>query len=110
MSLPHVLFKINLGSSDGTLQIVDQRTGNYNKANLKINAHEQDVNVCDWNRIASHLIVTGSDDTTVKIWDLRKIKEKTKYAEELLCFKFHNEPITSIKFQPNEEPVLAVAS
>lgn len=80
------------------------------KSSLKINAHKQDVNVCDWNKTASHLIVTGSDDSTVKIWDLRMIKNNSKYAEQLLCFKFHNEPITSIKFQPNDESVLAVAS
>lgn len=47
------------------------RTNNYNKAQLKIKAHKKDVNVCDWNKMASHLIVTGSDDCTVKVWDLR---------------------------------------
>lgn len=30
--------------------------------------------------------------------------------DELLCFNWHTEPITSIKFQPNEESVIGVAS
>lgn len=30
--------------------------------------------------------------------------------DELLCFNWHTEPITSIRFQPNEESVIAVAS
>jgi WD40 repeat protein len=70
----HVNFYINLGSSDGTLQIVDMRVGNYKNSDLSIKAHEKDVNVCDWNRSNPNLIVTGSDDCLVKVWDLRKIK------------------------------------
>ena len=62
---------INSGSSDGTVQIVDTRVNNTKKAQMKIKAHRKDVNVCDWNRVATHLIVTGSDDASVKVWDLR---------------------------------------
>jgi WD40 repeat protein len=64
----------NLGSSDGTLQIVDLRVSNSKKSQILIKAHEKDVNVCDWNTISANLIVTGSDDCTVKVWDLRKQK------------------------------------
>lgn len=67
------------------------------------------MNVGDWNAIAKHLIVTGGDDAKVKVWDLRMCKGKGK-DEELLCFNWHTEPITSIGFQPNEESVIAVAS
>jgi ribosome assembly protein RRB1 len=84
------------------------RSGNYKKSQLKIKAHDRDVNVCDWNKVATHLIVTGSDDCKVKVWDLRMINEKSN--DELLCFNWHTEPITSIRFQPNEESVIAVAS
>jgi WD40 repeat protein len=91
---------IYLGSSDGTLQVVDMRENSYNKAQLKIKAHKKDVNVCDWNKMAAHLIVTGSDDCTVKVWDLRMVSEGVE--EEVLSFSWHTEPITSIKFQPNE--------
>lgn len=61
------------GSSDGTLQVVDMRINQYKKSQLKINAHKKDVNVFDWNKAASHLIVTGSDDCKVKVWDLRMV-------------------------------------
>ena len=71
MFLLHVSDISYLGSSDGTLQIVDMRTNLYKKSQLKINAHKKDVNVFDWNKTASHLIVTGSDDCKVKVWDLR---------------------------------------
>jgi len=64
-----------LGSSDGTLQVVDMRVGNPKKAQICIKAHNRDVNVFDWNKIASHLLVTGSDDSSVKVWDLRLVSE-----------------------------------
>jgi WD40 repeat protein len=67
--LLHVNIYVNLGSSDGTLQIVDMRVGNYKKSELLIKAHDKDVNVCDWNRSTPNLIVTGSDDCSVKVWD-----------------------------------------
>lgn len=47
------------------------RANSHKKAQLKIKAHKKDVNVCDWNRVATHLLVTGSDDCMVKVWDLR---------------------------------------
>ena len=103
-----VNYLLIIGSSDGTVQIVDTRVGTYNQSQLLIKAHETDVNVCDWNKIATHLIATGSDDGTVKIWDLRRQKQG-KRNEELLAFNWHSEPITSIRFQPNEESVIAVA-
>lgn len=74
LSLLHVKFICNVGSSDGTLQIVDLRVGDYKKSQLLIKAHDKDVNVCDWSRTTPNLIVTGSDDCSVKVWDLRKQK------------------------------------
>lgn len=72
------------------------------KSQLLIKAHQKDVNVCDWSRSASNLIVTGSDDCSVKVWDLRKLQNNKKnQTEELLSFNWHTQPITSIKFQPN---------
>lgn len=67
-----------IGSSDGTLQVVDMRVGDMKKSQLCIKAHEKDINVCDWNSISTNLIVTGSDDCMVKVWDLRKQKSSNK--------------------------------
>jgi ribosome assembly protein RRB1 len=103
-----VYFFYHVGSSDGTLQIVDMRTKSYKKSQLKIKAHQKDVNVCDWSSVAAHLLVTGSDDCSVKVWDLRMVGEGAE--EEVLSFNWHTEPITSVKFQPKEESVIAVAS
>lgn len=54
------------------------RVGDFNKSQIMIKAHDKDVNVCDWSRNSPHLIVTGSDDCSVKVWDLRKQIKKSK--------------------------------
>ena len=56
---------------DGTIQIVDMRAGKKNQSSLLINAHNKDVNVIDWNSVDTTKIVSGSDDCSVKVWDLR---------------------------------------
>ena len=48
-----------LGSSDGTLQVVDMRVGNPKKAQICIKAHNRDVNVFDWNKILDFNGETG---------------------------------------------------
>ncbi len=50
------------------------RVNNTKQSQLKIKAHDKDVNVGDWNSLATHLIVTGGDDCQVKVWDLRMCK------------------------------------
>ena len=70
----HVMLGNIIGSSDKTLQIVDMRNCSPKKSQLLIEAHDNDVNVCDWNKISTNLIVTASDDCSIKVWDLRQPK------------------------------------
>lgn len=89
---------------DKSICICDTREGKYNKAQIAIPAHDTDVNVLSWNALNSTLLASGADDGCFKVWDLRYPKN---CMTELL---WHNEAITSIAFQPNEESVLAVSS
>lgn len=34
-------------------------------------AHDADVNVLSWNRVVGYMMASGSDDGSLKIWDLR---------------------------------------
>lgn len=69
----------------------------------------------DWNSVDKTKLLTGSDDCLVKVWDLRFVKNSNKgnskdNDEPLCCFKWHEEPITSVAFQPNDKSMMAVAS
>lgn len=50
-------------------------------------AHESDVNVISWNR-HEPLIVSGSDDTVLKIWSLKTIQ--VKYMFQCFIFAHHS--------------------
>jgi WD40 repeat protein len=45
---------------------------------LTVNAHDADVNVISWNRLATYMLASGGDDGTLRIWDLRNFKVRVK--------------------------------
>ena len=69
-------------------------------------AHDTDVNVIAWNRLVEYLIVSGSDDGSFKIWDLRSFKSQAPAA----YFQWYTQPVTSVSWHPDDDSVLAVAS
>ncbi|XP_048593126.1 protein HEAT STRESS TOLERANT DWD 1-like [Brassica napus] len=75
---------------------------------LSFMAHNEDVNVISWNRLASCMLASGSDDGTFSIHDLRVIKDKDK--AKVAHFGYHKHPITSIEWSAHESSTLAVSS
>ena len=59
-------------SVDRTIKIWDTRKRG--AAALSVEAHAVDVNVISWNRITPHLLVSGADDGSFSVWDLRNFK------------------------------------
>jgi len=47
---------------------------------LTVRAHDTDVNVVSWNNNVTYLVVSGCDDGSFKIWDLRNFKADTPVA------------------------------
>ncbi|RXI06060.1 hypothetical protein DVH24_018102 [Malus domestica] len=70
-------------------------------------AHNADVNVMSWNRLASCMLASGSDDGTFSIRDLRLLKEGDSVVAH--C-EYHKHPITSIEWSPHEASTLAMTS
>ncbi|KAK2987555.1 hypothetical protein RJ640_021609, partial [Escallonia rubra] len=92
-------------SVDGNVAIWDTRLGKSPAASIK--AHNADVNVISWNRLASCMVASGCDDGTFSIRDLRLLKEGDSVVAH---FEYHKHPITSIEWSPHEASTLAVSS
>lgn len=91
------------GGIEGRVGIVDVR--NSDKCASKFVAHEGDTNVLSWNPTVGQLLLTGGDDGTFKVWDIRATSRGA-----LANFKWHRGPITSVDWHPTDEAVLAVSS
>ncbi|MQM12658.1 hypothetical protein Taro_045576 [Colocasia esculenta] len=91
-------------SVDRKIAIWDTRIGK--SPAIAVEAHASDINVISWNRLASCMIASGSDDGTFSVRDLRLIKGDAVVAH----FEYHKHPITSIEWSPHESSTLAVCS
>ncbi|XVF49019.1 hypothetical protein PTKIN_Ptkin03bG0235300 [Pterospermum kingtungense] len=92
-------------SADMTIAIWDVRLGKSPAVSFK--AHDHEVNVISWNRQASCMLASGSEDGTFSIHDLRLLKEGNTVVAH---FKYHEHPVTSIEWSPHEASTLAVSS
>lgn len=93
--------------SDGFVRVWDILSANNlgkSKPSLEIKAHEQDVNVLAWNPLAEFQLLTGSDDGSFKVYDIRHA------TDHMAHFEYHQGPITSVAWHPQDETGLAVAS
>lgn len=90
-------------SVDKTIAIGDLR--NRSGAMISVVAHKSDVNVISWNKLATHMLLSGSDDGSFKIWDLRHFKSNEPVAN----YKWYNCPVTSVEWSSHESSVLSVS-
>jgi ribosome assembly protein RRB1 len=91
------------GGEQGKVGIVDVR--NPVKTATEFVAHNGDTNVLSWNPIVGQLLLTGGDDGSFKVWDVRATSRGA-----LANFKWHRGPVTSVDWHPKDEAVLAVSS
>lgn len=61
---------------------------------LKLENHDDDVNaVCFGDKSSPHILYSGSDDTTIKVWDRRSMGDGRAAG----CFLGHSEGISEWK-------------
>jgi ribosome assembly protein RRB1 len=90
-------------SVDKSIRLWDVRK-KHGSALTQPNAHESDVNVISWNEKVTFALLSGGDDGSFKVWDLRK------FDEPIHSCKYHQKPIISVEWDPNDFWSFAVAS
>jgi ribosome assembly protein RRB1 len=89
---------------DGAVCIWDARQRA--KPALRTEAHECDVNVLSWNRLAPAMLASGADNGCFRIWDLRSFAQHRFVAN----FKYHRAAVTSIEWALFDSSTLATSS
>ena len=99
----HLLHDSLFGSvaDDHKLMIWDTRSNNPNKPWHTVEAHNGEVNCLSFNPYSEFILVTGSADRTVGLWDLRNLKLK------LHSFESHKDEIFQVQWSPHNETILA---
>ena len=96
---------IGTASDDLTFQILDTRKPDTTVAAIKgKDGHTDAINALSFNPASEYVVVTGSVDTTIGIWDLRNVKSK------LHVLTGHRQAVTSLSWHPFEEAILASTS
>ncbi|KAF3929187.1 Coronin-1A [Arthrobotrys entomopaga] len=98
-------------SADGTVKIWDVRQKN-KKFVLSVDVSSSDVNVASWNPTTQHLLATGADDGVWGVWDLRTFSNSATggNVSPVASFAWHQQPITSVEWNANDDTVVAVGS
>lgn len=93
-----------LGScgDDRAVYIWDMRASDKNKAHYAIpDAHKREVNCLSFNPFSEYLLLTGSADRTVGLWDIRNLKLK------LHSFETHLDQVYGVSWAPFSETIMA---
>ncbi|KAI7070578.1 WD40 repeat-like protein, partial [Hortaea werneckii] len=82
--------EIVAGTSDSSVYVYDLEA---QRSILRIPGHQDDVNaVCFGDKMSPHILYSGSDDTTVKVWDRRSLASMRPAG----MFLGHTEGVTYI--------------
>jgi histone-binding protein RBBP4 len=68
---------------------------------LRVQAHDGDVMALSFNPYQEHLLLTSATDRTVRLWDMRALKEP------MHTFVGHTDDVTGLAWAPFEPSVFA---
>ncbi|KAF2260611.1 WD40 repeat-like protein [Lojkania enalia] len=97
-------FLIGSVSDDLTWQVIDTRVPYHHKALYRKEAHADAVNCIAFHPKWESMLVTGSADKSVALWDLRNFDKK------LHAFQNHKDSVIGLQWHPQDQSILASSS
>mmetsp|Transcript_29966 Transcript_29966/g.41828 ORF Transcript_29966/g.41828 Transcript_29966/m.41828 type:complete len:439 (-) Transcript_29966:88-1404(-) len=88
-------------SDDKAFCVWDIRAASNTPTHAVTDAHTREVNCVAFNPFSEYLLLTGSADNTVGLWDLRNLKTK------LHSFESHVDQVFTVDWSPFSETVMA---
>ncbi|EED13777.1 WD repeat protein [Talaromyces stipitatus ATCC 10500] len=93
--------EIVAGTSDKSVVVYDIET---QQGILRLRKHDDDVNaVCYGDSLSPHILYSGSDDTTIRVWDRRSMND----SREAGAFVGHTEGLTYVDSKGDGRYVLS---
>jgi histone-binding protein RBBP4 len=94
-------------SVDKQLIFWDLRIGTSPIIKLK-DVHKSDINTVDWSTLNPNLVATGSEDTIVKVLDVRRAYNNDSNQNPIVkSFHKHKSKVQGVKFSPFNSRYLA---
>ncbi|KAF2090873.1 WD40 repeat-like protein [Saccharata proteae CBS 121410] len=97
-------YLIGTVSDDLTVQIIDTRQESTKKARFKENAHTDAVNCLAFHPSWESILVTGSADKSIGIWDMRCMDKK------IHSYEGHTQAVLNLEWHPTDHAILASSS
>ncbi|KYQ89281.1 WD-40 repeat-containing protein [Tieghemostelium lacteum] len=107
------LIALNWQSNTGTIGLIPLRQFGKRKGdNILVHAHSSTISDFDFDPFHEFVLATGSEDTTLKIWNLKDALQegKTTITEPVFTLSGHSKPIEALAFNPVAENILATIS
>ncbi|KAL8269364.1 hypothetical protein Esti_006699 [Eimeria stiedai] len=90
-------------SNDGSIKLWDLRVALSAPATAIVQAHEADVNALRFSPVHAHLLLSGGEEGSLKVFDLRCVHMP------LAEMDWHKKPITCVDWHPSDEAVFAAS-
>ncbi|KAF2153477.1 nucleosome remodeling complex, CAF-I subunit [Myriangium duriaei CBS 260.36] len=69
-------------------------------ADVTLAGHESEGYALDWNRHVEGQIITGSEDRTVRLWDIKDFSKADRMLSATKVFKHHSSVVNDVQFHP----------